>query len=94
MSETREDITEYGILFVFDNGAAHQEWFSDKSNRDFAFGDYTINNAQDERKLLWIGDIMLNKEHFLYAKKIERALSAIEIAFRDALETMTIRSKD
>lgn len=72
MSETREDITEYGILFVFDNGATHQEWYSDKSNRDFAFGDYTINNATDERKNLRIGDMMLNKERFLYAKKIER----------------------
>lgn len=72
MSETREDITEYGILFVFDNGATHQEWYSDKSNRDFAFGDYTINNATDERKILRIGDMMLNKEHFLYAKKIDR----------------------
>lgn len=94
MSETREDITEYGILFVFDNGATHQEWFSDKSSRDFAFGDCIINNAQDEGKLLRIGDIMLNKEHFLYAKKIERALSSIEIAFRDALKATTIRSKD
>ena len=94
MSETREDITEYGILFVFDNGATHQEWYSDKSNRDFAFGDCIINNAQDERKILRIGDIMLNKEHFLYAKKIERTLSSIEIAFRDALKAMTIRSKD
>ena len=72
MSEKQEDITEYGILFVFDNGATHQEWYSDKSNRDFAFGDYTINNATDERKILRIGDMMLNKERFLYAKKIER----------------------
>ena len=72
MSETREDIIEYGILFIFDNGATHQEWFFDKSSRDFAFGYCIINNAQDERKLLWIGEIMLNKEHFLYAKKIER----------------------
>ena len=72
MSETREDITEYGILFVFDNGATHQEWYSDKSNRNFAFGDYTINNATDERKILRIGGMMLNKERFLYAKKIER----------------------
>lgn len=75
MREKQEDIIKYGILFVFDNGATHQEWYSDKSNRDFAFGDYTINNAQDERKLLRIGDIMLNKEHFLYAKKIERAIN-------------------
>lgn len=72
MSETREDITEYGILFVFDNGATHQEWYSDKINRDFAFGDYIINNATDERKILRSGDMMLNKEHFLYAKKIDR----------------------
>mgnify|MGYP001546616074 CR=1 FL=1 len=80
MSETREDIIEYGILFVFDNGATHQEWYSDKSNRDFAFGDYIINNAQDERKILRIGDIMLNKEHFLYAKKIERTKKDIRVA--------------
>ena len=80
MSETREDIAEYGILFVFDNGATHQEWYSDKSNRDFAFGDYIINNAQDERKILRIGDIMLNKEHFLYAKKIERTKKDIRVA--------------
>ena len=80
MSETREDIIEYGILFVFDNGATHQEWYSDKSNRDFAFGGYIINNAQDERKILRIGDIMLNKEHFLYAKKIERTKKDIRVA--------------
>lgn len=80
MSETREDIIEYGILFVFDNGATHQEWYSDKSNRDFAFGDYTINNATDERKLLRVGDIMLNKERFLYAKKIDRMKKDIRAA--------------
>ena len=80
MSETREDIAEYGILFVFDNGATHQEWYSDKSNRDFAFGDCTINNATDERKILRIGDMMLNKEHFLYAKKIDRMKKDIRVA--------------
>lgn len=72
MSETREDITEYGILFVFDNGATHQEWYSDKSNRDFAFIKLDLHKATDESKFLWIGDIMLNKERFLYAKKIEQ----------------------
>lgn len=72
MSETREDITEYGILFVFDNGATHQEWYSDKNSREFAFIKLDLHKATDESKFLRIGDMMLNKEHFLYAKKIDR----------------------
>lgn len=80
MSEKQEDNIQYGILFVFDNGATHQEWLFDKSSRDFVFGDCIINNATDERKLLQIGDMMLNKEHFLYAKKIERIKKDIRVA--------------
>ena len=91
MSETREDITEYGILFVFDNGATHQEWYSDKNSREFAFIKLDIHKATDESKFLWIGDIMLNKEHFLYAKKIERKHRQTYF-FRNSIKT--IRSKD
>ena len=80
MSETREDIIEYGILFVFDNGATHQEWYSDKNSRECAFIRLDIHKATDESKFLWIGDIMLNKERFLYAKKIERTKKDIRAA--------------
>ena len=80
MSETREDNTEYGILFVFDNGATHQEWYSTKSDRDFVFINIAIYKETDESKFVYIGDMMLNKEHFLYAKKIERTKKDIRVA--------------
>lgn len=72
MSEKQEDNIQYGILFVFDNGEAHQEWYSTKSDRDFVFINNAIYKETDESKFVYIGDMMLNKEHFLYAKKIER----------------------
>lgn len=77
MNEKQEDNIQYGILFVFDNGEAHQEWYSTKSDRDFVF----INSKEtDESKFVYIGDMMLNKEHFLYAKKIERTKKDIRVA--------------
>lgn len=79
MNEKQEDNIQYGILFVFDNGAIHQEWYSTKSDRDFVFINCAIHKETDESKFVYIGDMMLNKEHFLYAKKIERIKKDIRV---------------
>lgn len=68
---------EYGILFVFDNGVICQEWYESKHERNYAFlanKIYTNKSTQCEGgdDFVYIGNMLINKSHFLYAKEIER----------------------
>ena len=68
---------EYGILFVFDNGVTYQEWYESEHERNYDFlahEIYTNNGKQYEcgGDFVYIGNMLINKSHFLYAKEIER----------------------
>lgn len=65
--------TEYGILYVFDNGETAQEWYENKGERDkYFFSEYLYEGHTEEKQYKHFGKLLINTSRLLYAKAIER----------------------